>query len=234
MRPLLVKWVLENDESTTITGSAASILGDRLAQKDALDNPFIGVFSKVAEVEKDIGVFLLQKGDDTQALSILKSLHCTAEFTMDQISDSSSSKDIDIWIRKQYVAEYASYMLQLGEAGIKKGEPHYVYRVMETLCYLGCNAAKMRSDRTVVACMEAIVQLARHSRKEKIGCFWSRCIIPLHKHAQEFLSDIITWLTADYSANGDFFLKREAEIALSRIIGYQNRTNPGLLTNLYG
>jgi len=96
---------------------------------------------------------------------------------------------------------------------------------MESLSYLGCNSAKQKSTQTVVAVFESIVQLGRLARNLKIGCFWSRCLIPAESHAEEFLGHILTWLVVDINSEGKFFMKEYAEQAYSRLRGIKCAIN---------
>ncbi|CUB03283.1 hypothetical protein [Marinomonas fungiae] len=161
---------------------------------------------------------MLESHSIIEPTKILNTVHRISEvniYNLEKKESNNSLKNFD----KYNVSIYAYDIKALGVSALNNGNSHFSYRCMETLSYLGCNAAKLKSHQTVVAVLESIVHLGRLARNLKIGCFWSRCLIPAESHAEEFMGHILTWLVQDLANDGSFFMKEYAEQSYSRLRG---------------
>ncbi len=221
----LTHWILENDPEGIYIQAYANRLCAFLKTPDAL-NDFLGELVKgIMSDITFIGSSMLSDPRLPDPIKILNTIHAVMELSIHKI-DEEEKAGKDRFLDRYNIAGYANLILTLGEKAIATKRIRFVYRCMETLSYLGCNSAKINSRQSVVACFEALVQLGRICRKEKIGCFWNRCIIPLHLHAEEFMGHILTWLIKDLKKDGSFTLKSCAEQAYSRLRGFKCKIIP--------
>ena len=165
-----------------------------------------------------IGKKMLESKSVVNPLNILNTVHRVIEINLHRLETETSDntmRELD----KYNITMYAYDIKELGVSALNNENSHFAYRCMESLSYLGCNAAKLKSTQTIVAVFESIVHLGRLTRNLKIGCFWSRCLIPAESHAEEFMGHILTWLVHDLNSDGKFYMKEYAEQAYSRIRG---------------
>lgn len=151
-------------------------------------------------------------------MKVLNTIHAVIELAVHKIEEEIS-QGVDRSLDQHNISIYPSKIKQLGSTAIHVENDHFIYRCMETLSYLGCNAVKINSRSVIVACFENLVQLGRECRAAGRGCYSSRCIIPLHKHSEEFMGHILTWLVKEIKDDGTFPLKATAEQAYSRLRG---------------
>ena len=156
---------------------------------------------------------------------IIKSIHAYLEFSILTIYSENykfETKPVDV----HNIAELIFYLKNIGITALKNEKVELVYRCMETISFLGCNAASISARQSICNCISSLVQIGRVSRKMKIHCFWDHCSIPIHKHAEEFIGHILTWLIKDIKPDLSFTLKSCAETAYSRIRGYKCKIVP--------
>lgn len=221
----LCHWVLENDDEGIYIESWTNRLCAFLKSDESPCTPLgeltEGIMSDVAF----IGSIMLKSKHSHDPMKILNTIHAVIELAIHQI-DNDEKTGKDRFLDSYNIAGYADLIKSLGIEAIRARRLHFTYRCMETLSYLGCNSAKILSRQSIVVCFEGLVQLGRYCRKEGVRCFWSRCIIPLHSHAEEFMGHILTWLVSGLKADGTFPLKTCAEQAYSRLRGYECLIKP--------
>lgn len=218
-------WVLENDDEGIYFESWANRLCTFLKSEEALDEPLGPLTEGIMSDITFIGSVMLGNNRSHDPMKILNTIHAVIELSVHRI-DSDEKDGKDRFLDRHNIAGYAHQIKSLGKDAILAKRYHFTYRCMETLSYLGCNAAKILSRQSVVASFEALVQLGRYCRKEHVGCFWSHCIIPLHSHAEEFMGHILTWLVRGLEEDGSFPLKACAEQAYSRLRGVECTITP--------
>ncbi|KKK52707.1 hypothetical protein LCGC14_3102200, partial [marine sediment metagenome] len=215
----LIHWIQEEDKEGIYIEAFCNKLCGHLKSHEALEKPLENLTESIMSDVTYLGSVMLVTKQCSEPMKVLNTVHAVIELAIHKIE-----KDIkdghERTLEKYNIAGYAYLIKSLGKDATKSGHLHFVYRCMETLSYLGCNAAKLGSRQTVVACFECLVQLGRICRKEKLGCYWGRCIIPLHHHAEEFMGHILTWLVQKQVQDGAFMLKACAERAYSRLRGY--------------
>jgi hypothetical protein len=138
----------------------------------------------------------LDQVDGRTIIKILNTIHRVIEINIYKMENDASNDGVE-QLDKYNISAYAYDIKALGVSALNNGNSHFSHRCMESLSYLGCNAAKLKSTQTVVAVFESIVHLGRLAWSLKIGCFWSRCLIPAESHAEEFMGHILTWLVND-------------------------------------
>ena len=213
-------WVLKNDAEGIYVEAWANRLCAFLKSSEALIDPLGALTEGVMSDITYIGSIMLGSQKSHDPMKILNTIHTVIELSIHKI-DSDEKGEADRSLDKYNVAGYAHLIKSLGKDAIHVRRTHFVYRCMETLSYLGGNSAKINSRPSVAACFDALVQLGRTCRREGIGCYWSRCIIPLHLHAEEFMGNILTWLVRDLKEDSSFTLKSCAEQAYSRLRGFK-------------
>ena len=221
----LINWIAQEDKEGAYIEAFANRLCAYLRTPDAIANPLRPLTENIMSDVTYLGSVMLEAKQCSQPMKVLNTIHAVLELSVHQIEEDAANgkkRTLDQW----NIAGYAHLIKSLGSVAILNGNDHFVYRCMETLSYLGCNAAKIGSKQTVVASFQCLVQLGRKSRKAGRGCFWSRCIIPLHKHAEEFMGHILTWLVRNLADDGSFTLKACAEQAYSRIRGIECEIRP--------
>ncbi|GAB3289284.1 hypothetical protein GCM10027297_34990 [Parahaliea aestuarii] len=221
----LINWITQEDKEGAYIEALTNRLCALLRTPEVVSDPLGKMTENIMSDVTYLGSVMLTSKQCGAPMKVLNAIHSVLELAVHQIEeDSVNGKDrtLDRW----NIAGYAHLIKSLGIDAIHSGDDHFVYRCMETLSYLGCNAAKIGSRQTVVASFQCLVQLGRKSRKEGRGCFWTRCIIPLHKHAEEFMGHILTWLIRDLADDGSFTLKACVEQAYSRIRGFKCEIQP--------
>ncbi|WKC40174.1 hypothetical protein [Shewanella algae] len=227
----IIKHVIENDSNGIFLQSLSGELCEALLDSELINKPCSEVTRAVASEAVWIGSNMLEFKTITEPLKVLNSIQRVIEINLQRLENSDTSKFEDQMDRIN-IAAYAHDIKSLGVSALNSNNTHFAYRCMESLSYLGCNAAKLKSTDTVTAVFESIVHLGRMSRKLEIGCFWSRCLIPAESHAEEFLGHILTWLVVDIDSSGKFFMKDHTEQAYSRLRGVKcivkpkNKLNP--------
>lgn len=228
----LIHWIADEDKEGLYIESISNTLCAYLKSSEALKLPIGELTESIMSDITYLGSVMLSSKQCGEPMKVLNTIHAVIELVVHAIEeDLKNNKEKERALDQYNIARYAHLIKSLGYDAIQNDANHFVYRCMETLSYLGCNAAKIESRQTVVACLESLVQLARACRKNQIGCFWSRCIIPLHNHAEEFIGHILTWLVRDLKEDGTFTLKACAEQAYSRIRGVCYNIKPKAKSN---
>lgn len=221
----IISSIFKNGKNEIFLYTLANELCAFLRRDDIFNNPTSSICLAISSDLVWIGEQMLENKNVIDPVNILNTLHsileagCQAIFIKD-------NKDIDIQMGRYSIATYVYQIKTLAESALKSENSHFAYRCMETLSYIGCNAAKIKAENVIISTLESIVQVARVARSLKIGCFWSRCLIPVESHAEEFMGHIMTWLIHDLDSQGNFYLKNYAEQAYSRLRGYECEINP--------
>lgn len=226
----IVASVAEKDKSGIFFQSLSSDLCDFLIKKEALHKPCSDLSRSIASDAIWIAKKMLESHSVIEPTKVLNTVHRIAEVNIYEMANKVSENNFEK-LDKYNISAYAYDIKALGVSALNNGNSHFAYRCMESLSYLGCNSAKLKSEQTIVAVFESIVQLGRVARNLKIGCFWSRCLIPAESHAEEFMGHILTWLVQDIKPDGNFFMKGYAEQAYSRIRGVKCSIKPKANSN---
>ena len=221
----IIKHVIENDSNGVFLQSLSGELCEALLDKELINKPCSEVTRAIASEAIWIGTKMLEFKTITEPLKILNSIQKVIEINLQRLESNDNLKFED-QMDKINITAYAHDIKTLGVAALTSNNNHFAYRCMESLSYVGCNAAKLKSTDTVTAVFESIVHIGRLSRNLEIGCFWSRCLIPAESHAGEFLGHILTWLVADLDSSGSFFMKDHTEQAYSRLRGVKCIVKP--------
>lgn len=216
----LINQISESDQSGVFLLSLANELCDFLELDEILTPACSDIAISVTSDAVNIGEKILEEKNSIEPQKILNTLHRVTEAGLLEI-EKGDSKDGYNAINGYNIASYVYDINRLGEIALKNGNHHFSYRCMETLSYLGCNAAKIKAHQTIVAVLESIVNLGRVARSLKIGCFYHRCLIPAESHAEEFMGHIMTWLVRDIDKSGNFYMKEYVEQSYSRLRGVQ-------------
>ncbi|MEL4474133.1 hypothetical protein [Shewanella algae] len=217
--------IIEHDKSGIFLQSLSSELCDFLMKGEVLDNPCSDMTRSIASDSVWVGKKMIESHSVIEPIKILNTIHRVIEISIYKMENGKSDEGFDS-LDKYNISAYAYDIKALGVSALNHENSHFAYRCMETLSYLGCNAAKLKSTQTVVAVFESIVILGRLARNLKIGCFWSRCLIPAESHAEEFMGHILTWLVHDIDSDGNFYMKGYAEQAYSRLRGVKCAIKP--------
>ncbi len=225
----IVSHVAEEDKQGVFLHTLSGELCRYLMTPKILNKPCSELTRAIASEAVWVAQQLLSNISIVEPTKVLNTLHRIAELSIYRLEkEKASETDLD----KHNIAVYAHDIKSLAVIALENNNNHFAYRCMETLSYLGCNAAKLKATEMVTCVFEAIVHIGRLSRHLKIGCFWSRCLIPAESHAEEFLGHIATWLVSDLKDDGSFFMKEFAEQAYSRLRGvkcvleYKSNRNP--------
>jgi len=216
----IISSVIDLDRNGIFLQSLSSELCNFLIKEDMLKRPCSSIARAIASDAVWIGSKALETQSLIMPLKTLNTIHRVIELGIHHLETADtdeSRKSID----EYNISSYAYDIETLGLAALRHDSPNFAYRCMETLSYLGCNAAKLKSTDTVTVVLESIVQMGRTAKHLKVGCFWTRCLIPIESHAEEFMGHILTWLVQDYSVNGGFYMKEHTEQAYSRLRGVQ-------------
>lgn len=214
----VINSVADVDSGGVFLQSLSSELCDCLTQDNMLKDPCSEIARMISLDAVWMGKRALESKASTEPLKVLNTIHRVAELSIHRLEKGEREKasgNLD----RYNISAYAYDVKSLGVAALNSDNSHFAYRCMETLSYLGCNAAKLKSNQMIVAVLESIVQIGRVARNLKIGCFWSRCLIPAESHAEEFMGHILTWLIQDISSGGEFYMRGYAEQAYSRLRG---------------
>jgi len=223
--------VIDNDKENVFLNSVSNELCGFLMGDELLNNPCSDITRAIASDIVWIGQKMIESNNVIEPINILNTIHRVIEINIHRFeveANSGVERTLDVY----NISMYAYDVKKLGVTALNNENAHFAYRCMESLSYLGCNAAKLKSTQTVVAVFESIVHLGRVARSLNIGCFWSRCLIPAESHAEEFMGHILTWLIQDIDAKGYFFMKEYAEQSYSRLRGIKclikpkNNSNP--------
>ena len=204
-----------------------------LMEEEILSQPCSELTRAVVSDVVWIGEKMLESDNIIEPIKILNTIHGIIEISIHRIETEATEDKNKSFFEKNYIPNYAHHIKSLGVSALNNGNSHFAYRCLESLSYLGCNAAKLKSELTVRAVFEAIVHLGRVARNLKIGCFWQHCLIPVESHAEEFMNHILTWLVRDIDSNGKFFMKGHAEQAYSRLRGVKCAIKQKAKTNTF-
>ncbi|MBA0194302.1 hypothetical protein [Pectobacterium carotovorum] len=214
----IITSVAEKDKGGIFFQSLSSDLCVFLMKDEILYKPCSGLARLISCDAVWVAKKMLESHSVIEPMKILNTIHRIAEINIFKMNSEQIKNDIEN-LDNYNISVYAYDIKELAVSALNNGNFHFAYRCMESLSYLGCNSAKLKSLKTVVAVFESIVHLGRLSRSLNIGCFWPRCLIPAESHAEEFMGHILTWLVHDMKSNGDFYMKNYAEQAYSRIRG---------------
>ncbi|MBK8256487.1 MAG: hypothetical protein IPK82_27940 [Polyangiaceae bacterium] len=219
----IVNWLLDKDkEGTHVQALVNNLCGFIASQPSASLKKSRLVGSLLSDLAW-VGRKMLAKDELAEPLKIVNTIHAVVELLQIQSGPTPSDADspMEELLLSQELVGYAHFIGRLGAEAFDKKRPHVAYRCMETLSYIGCNAAKdlPRGRRMVAACLAALVQIGRTARATAAKCFWHACIIPPEGHSEEFMGHILTWLVKGIGSDGKFPLKSCAEQAYSRIRG---------------
>lgn len=217
-----VRSIISNIEKLDKNGiflqTLSSELCNFLMRDEVLMQPCSNITRAIASDTVWIGKKMLEKRSVVDPIRILNTIHRVIELGIYRLEKDDVKNDM-IQVDKYNISFYAHDIKSLGVSALYSDSFHFAYRCMETLSYLGCNAAKLKSTQTIVAVLESIVQLGRVAKHLDISCFWTGCLIPAESHAEEFMGHILTWLVQDLNSRGDFYMKGHAEQAYSRLRG---------------
>lgn len=163
-------------------------------------------------------------GKSYDALKGLNAIHAFTNATAKHVREMSAEERTSLgpqvtFLDLPLLANCVSVIKVLGQYAIRAGDVEFLYRCLESLDWLGCEMAKHKMEEPLLACMAGLVQLGREARHKKLQCFWERCSLPPHLHAEEKLGDILTWLVQQRTEKG-FWCERSISAALSRLRGY--------------
>lgn len=221
----IISSIFKNGKNEIFLYTLSNELCAFLRREDIFNNPTSSICLAISSDLVWIAEQMLENKNVIEPMNILNILHSILEAGCHGLF-LKDDKDMDIAMGRQTIGTYVYQIKTLAESALKNENSHFAYRCMETLSYIGCNAAKLKADNVIIATLESIVQVARLARNLKIGCFWSRCLIPAENHAEEFMGHIMTWLIHDLDSKGNFYLKNYAEQAYSRLRGYECEINP--------
>jgi len=222
--------IIEQDKSGIFLQSLSSELCDFLMKAEVLEKPCSDMTRSIASDSVWVGKKMIESHSVIEPIKILNTIHRVIEISIYKMEDEKLGGSFES-LDKHNISAYAYDIKSLGISALNNENSHFAYRCMESLSYLGCNAAKLKSTQTVVAVLESIVLLGRLARNLKIGCFWSRCLIPAESHAEEFMGHILTWLVHDIDSDRNFFMKGYAEQAYSRLRGVKCVIKPKANSN---
>lgn len=221
----LINQISESDKGGVFLLSLSNELCDFLELDEVINPVCSDIAIAVASDVVSLGVKMLEEKSSIEPQKILNTIQRVTELGLLEI-DRGDSEDGYNTINGYNISNYVYYINRLGVAALENKNHHFTYRCMETLSYLGCNAAKIKALQTIVAVLESIVHLGRVARSLKIGCFYHRCLIPAESHAEEFMGHIMTWLVRDIDQSGHFYMKEYMEQSYSRLRGVQCVINP--------
>lgn len=176
----------------------------------------------------------LVSGKDYDALKALNAMH-----TFTGVAASEARKTKDDFLAPFSVSAPIFMIKRIGSYAVSGGDVEMLYRCLEALAWLGCGIAsncgdpKHREEEPLKACIASLVQLGREARHKKLQCFWERCILPPHIHAEEKMGWILKLLVQIPAPNGDtgFYLQGTMAGAYSRLRGFECSIEPDTKTN---
>jgi hypothetical protein len=168
-------------------------------------------------------------GKDYDALKSLNAIH-----TFTGVAAAEARKNQADFLAPFSVAAPIDVIKRIGSYAVTAGDVDALYRCLEALEWLGCGIAARcgkpdhREEEPLKACISSLVQLGREARHKKLQCFWERCILPPHIHAEEKMGSILNLLEQIPARNDDeqFFLEGTITEAYSRIRGFMCRIEP--------
>ena len=226
----IINGIVDLDNNGLFLQSLSSELCNFLERDDIITAPCSDLARAVCSDAIWVGKKMLESNSLIEPIRILNTIHRMAELSTYRLASANDGK-VETTMERYSISAYAYDIKTLGVAALNFENPHFAYRCLETLSYLGCNAAKVKSKQIIIATLESIVQIGRIARSLKIGCFWSRCLIPAESHAEEFIGHILTWLVQDITKEGDFFMREYTEQAYSRLRGVKCLIQPKLEYN---
>lgn len=128
----------------------------------------------------------------------LKALNAVHTFT--SVAAAEARKDKSDYLATFGVAGPIWIIKRIGSHSVVGGDVEMLYRCLESLAWLGCGMAAHsalkghQEHEPLKACILSLVQLGREARNKKLQCFWDRCILPPHIHAEEKLGWILKLL----------------------------------------
>lgn len=182
----IISGVAEDDVGGVFLQSLSSELCSFLMRDELLGSPCSNIARAIASDAVWVGEKMIESHSVVEPIKILNTIHRVVESSVYIMEGDGSSNDSKV-LDRYNISAYVYDIKVLGECALTNGNFHFAYRCMESLSYLGCNAAKFKAAQVVIAVFESIVHLGRLSRHLKIGCFWSRCLIPAESHAEEFM-----------------------------------------------
>ena len=218
----IITHIIDLDKSGMFFQSLTSELCAFIMKEEILALPCSDMTRAVVSDTVWIGQTMLESKNVIEPIKILNTLHHVIEIGIHRLEKENSSDNV---LDRYNISLYAYDIKSLGISALYNENFHFSYRCMESLSFLGCNAAKIKSQQTIVAVFESIVQIGRVAKHLNIGCFYSRCLIPAESHAEEFLGHILTWLVQDIDSKGNFYMKAYAEQAYSRLRGIKCKIN---------
>jgi hypothetical protein len=221
----MIAWVYGADKGGIFVQSIINELSRILRSCHCTNEPLGKLATNVSEDMVWIASQSISEKREHSHIKILTIIHAVIEHALQKYSREAQGSE-DFVLEQHNISFYARLIKLLGQEAVKAQNTHYLYRCMETLSFLGCNAARLKSQQTTKTCLQSLAQLGRESRHAKLGCFWHYCIIPLHEHSEEFMGHILTWLVLDKGKDGSFFLQVPAERAYSRIRGKECKIVP--------
>lgn len=227
LRSIITK-IVDDDKNGIFLQALSSEFCGFLMKDTVLNQPCSDMTRAIASDAVWIGEKMLESKSVVEPIRILNTIHRVIEVNLHRLETETPADKMDA-LDKYSITMYAYDIKNLAVSALNNGNSHFAYRCMESLSYLGCNAAKLKSEQTIVAVFESIVHLGRLTRNLKIGCFWSRCLIPAESHAEEFMGHILTWLVHDLNSDGKFYMKEYAEQAYSRLRGVKCVIKPNQL-----
>lgn len=173
-------------------------------------------------------------GKDYDALKALNAMH-----TFTGVAASEARKTKDDFLAPFSVSAPIRMIKRIGSYAVSGGNVEMLYRCLDTLAWLGCGIAsncgepKHREEEPLKACIASLVQLGREARHRRLQCFWERCILPPHIHAEEKMGWILKLLVQIPASNGEngFFLQETITEAYSRLRGFKCRIEPDPRSN---
>lgn len=221
----LINQIADADKSGVFLHSLANELSDFLELEEISIPVCSDIAMAIASDAVNIGKKLLEEKNSIEPQKTLNALHRVIEIGLLEI-EKGDPKDAYNAMNGYNISNYVYCINELGETALNNKNHHFAYRCMETLSYLGCNAAKIKAHQTIVATLESIVHLGRVAKSLKIGCFYHHCLIPAESHAEEFMGHIMTWLVHDIDKSGNFYMKEYMEQSYSRLRGVQCTIRP--------
>ncbi|MDX8399327.1 MAG: hypothetical protein R8K20_03670, partial [Gallionellaceae bacterium] len=195
----IINNIVDLDKNGIFLQSLSSELSSLLGKDEVMKQPCSEMARAISSDAVWVGKKLLETKNVVEPIKILNTIHRVIELGIYRLEEKDSDDSLE-QLDKYNISAYAHDIKTLGVSALNSGNSHFAYRCMETLSYLGCNAAKLKSTQTIVAVFESIAQLGRVAKHLNIGCFWPRCLIPAESHAEEFMGHILTWLVQDITA----------------------------------
>jgi hypothetical protein len=166
---------------------------------------------------------------DYDALKALNAMH-----TFSAVAAAEARKTRDDYLAPFSISAPISMIKRIGSYAVVGEDVEMLYRCLDAVAWLGCGIASNcgdpahREEEPLKTCIASLVQLGREARYKKLQCFWDRCILPPHVHAEEKLGWILKLLVqipARHKESG-FYLQRTITEAYARLRGYECQIKP--------